>query len=217
MPRAGAGARAGARPVPVPVRVQELGIDRAHQHCTAPALNWHRHRTGTDSGSLYNSRVRSIAILGAGELGGALARQLAAADVVQRIVLIDEAGTVAEGKALDIRQAAPVDCYSTVVAGTNDDSAAIGADAIVIADRAATSGDAGAEWHGDAGLSLVRRLAGLNQGALLLCAGARQAEVVERGVREAAISRQRLFGSAPEALRSAVVSMTALEAACTPA
>jgi len=40
--------------------------------------------------------VRSIAILGAGELGGALARQLAAADVAARIVLVDSAGTVAE-------------------------------------------------------------------------------------------------------------------------
>ncbi len=57
--------------------------------------------------------MRSIVILGAGELGGALARQLAAADVAAQITLIDSAGSVAAGKALDILQAAPVDGYST--------------------------------------------------------------------------------------------------------
>ena len=58
-------------------------------------------------------RVATTVILGAGDLGGALARQLAAADVVSTVVLVDEAGSVAQGKALDIRQASPVDRYST--------------------------------------------------------------------------------------------------------
>jgi malate dehydrogenase len=156
--------------------------------------------------------VRSIAIIGAGELGGALARHLAAADIVSRVVLIDEAGRVAEGKALDIRQAAPVDGYGTDLVGTTDESAVVGADAIVIADRFST----GAEWQDDAGVALVRRVAHLNPSAMILCAGSNQIDIVERGVREAGIPRQRLFGSAPEALRSAVVSMTALEANCSP-
>lgn len=157
--------------------------------------------------------MRSIVILGAGELGGALARQLAAADITPRIVLVDEAGQVAAGKALDISQAAPVDGYTTLVAGSTDESTVLGASAIVIADRFAT----GAEWHDDEGAQLVRRVTYLNQTAMILCAGARQLDVVERGVREAGISRHRLFGSAPEALRSAVISMTALEAGCAPA
>jgi malate dehydrogenase len=156
--------------------------------------------------------VRSIVILGAGELGGALARQLAEADIVSRVTLVDGEGRVAEGKALDIRQAAPVDGYHTFVAGTTDESAAVGADVIVLADRAA----ANAEWQDDAGVALLRRVAHVNPDALLLCAGARQLEVIERGVREAGISRQRLFGSAPEAMRAAVISMTALEAGCAP-
>lgn len=157
--------------------------------------------------------MRSIVIVGAGELGGALARQLAATDIAHRVLLVDEAGTIAEGKALDIAQAAPVDGYSTSVVGSRDESVAVGADAIVLADRA---GSPGTEWQGDAGLALVRRLAYLNQTALLLCAGASQMEVVERGVRELGISHRRLLGSAPEALRSAIVSMTALEAGSTP-
>ena len=156
--------------------------------------------------------MQSIVILGAGELGGALARQLAAADIAPRIVLVDDAGRVAEGKALDIRQAAPVDGYSTFVAGSSDESAVLGASAVVLADRFAT----GAEWQDDAGVALVRRVTHVNPTAMILCAGARQMEVVERGVREGGIARHRLVGSAPEALRSSIISMTALEASCAP-
>jgi malate dehydrogenase len=156
--------------------------------------------------------VQSIVILGAGELGGAIARQVAAADIAARVVLVDDAGTVADGKALDIRQAAPVDGYSTDVVGTRDEAVALNADALVIADRFATE----AEWQDDPGVALVGRLVHLNPRAMVLCAGARQMEVVGRGVREAGISRRRLLGSAPEALRAAVTSFVALEAGCVP-
>ena len=156
--------------------------------------------------------MRSVVIVGAGELGGALARQVAAADITPRVTLVDDAGKVAEGKALDIRQAASVDGYSTHLIGTTDESAVVGASVIVVADRASTN----AEWQDDAGVTLVRRIAYLNPSAMILCAGAQQLLLVERGVREAGLDRQRLFGSAPEALRSAVVSMTALEAGCAP-
>ena len=155
--------------------------------------------------------MRSVVIVGAGELGGALARQVGAADVVGRVVLVDHARTVAEGKALDITQAAAIDGYSTVLRGTNDESAALGADAIVIADGADSR-----EWQGDDAVALVRRLSHLNETAILLCAGAGQMDLVERGVGDLGIPRQRLLGSAPEALRAAIVSMTALEADCSP-
>lgn len=156
--------------------------------------------------------MRSVVIVGAGELGGALARQLAAADITPRVTLVDDAGKVAEGKALDIRQAAPVDGYATHLVGTTDESAVLGATVVIIADRAATN----AEWQGDTGVALVRRIAYLNPTAVILCAGAYQLPLIERGVREAGLDRLRLLGSAPEALRSAVVSMTALEAGCAP-
>ena len=45
--------------------------------------------------------MATAAILGAGEIGGALARQLAAIDVVSRIVIVDDLAGVAAGKALD--------------------------------------------------------------------------------------------------------------------
>ena len=156
--------------------------------------------------------MRSIVIIGAGELGGALARQIAAADFAARVVLVDEAGKAAEGKALDIRQAAPVDGYSTAVYGTADESTAATADALVIADRFASND----EWRGDAGVALVRRLRHLNRSALIICAGAQHLEVVGRSVREGGLDPRRLIGSAPEALRGAVVSLTTLEARCCP-
>ena len=160
--------------------------------------------------------MRSIVILGAGELGGALARQLAAADIAAQITLVDSAGSVAAGKALDILQAAPVDGYSTLVQGTTDESAVVGADLIVIADRSGVAGAlAVAEWQDDAGVALLRRAVYLNN-TTVLCAGSRHLDLVDRGVREIGLSRQRLLGSAPEALRAAVVSFAALEANADP-
>ncbi len=157
--------------------------------------------------------MATVAILGAGDIGSALARQLAALDLVSRIVIVDDLANVAAGKALDVAQSAPVDGYHTALAGTHDIAAVVGAVAVVIADRAAQPV---AEWQDEHGLALVKRVAGLNQLAPIVCAGAQQASLVERGVNEAGISRLRLFGSAPEALRSAVIAITALEAAASP-
>jgi len=156
--------------------------------------------------------VSTIAILGAGEIGGALARQLAASDVVSRLVLIDDKGSVAAGKALDVAQAGPVDRYSTSLSGTDDVSAVTGATVVVFADRFGPAG----EWRGEEGLALLKRVAGLNQMAFFVCAGTDQQLLIERGVGELRIARKRLFGSAPEALRSAVVMLAALEAKAAP-
>lgn len=169
--------------------------------------------------------MATIAILGAGDIGGALARQLASLDLVSRIVIIDDLATVAAGKALDVAQSGPVDGYHTSLSGTSDVSAVVGAVAIVIADRPSssrpqdlkTSEPWESEWHGEDGLALVTRAAGLNAVAPIVCSGAKQAALIENGVNELAVSRTRLFGSAPEALRAAVVSITALEAGAAPA
>ncbi len=157
--------------------------------------------------------MSTVVILGAGDIGGALARQLAALDLVSRIVIVDDLANVASGKALDVAQSAPVDGYHTTLVGTNDIAAVVGAVAIVVADRASQPG---AEWTDEAGLALINRAAGLNQSAPIVCTGAKQASLVEKGVNEAGVSRLRLFGSAPEALRSAVVAITALEASASP-
>lgn len=158
--------------------------------------------------------MATAVILGAGDIGGALARQLAAIDLVSRIVIVDDLANVAAGKALDVAQSAPVDGYHTAMAGTSDVAAVVGAAAILIADTAAAPSQ---EWKDEAGLALLKRVAGLNQRAPIICAGTSQAGLVERGVNELGVSRMRLFGSAAEAMRSAIISIVALEANASPA
>jgi malate/lactate dehydrogenase len=83
----------------------------------------------------------------------------------------------------------------------------------VIADR----GQAPGEWHGDAGLARLTRLAPQIARAPIVFAGASQAALMLAGSQEIRIPRARLIGSAPEALRAAVRSMVAMEGACSPA
>jgi malate/lactate dehydrogenase len=99
------------------------------------------------------------------------------------------------------------------LSGTNDVSAVTGVAVVVLADRSGAAG----EWRDEEGLALLKRVAGLNQVAFIVCAGTRQQSLIDRGVNELRIPRARLFGSAPEALRAAVVTMTALEAKAAPA
>ncbi len=153
--------------------------------------------------------MTTAVIIGAGELGGALGRQLASASVVSKVTLLDDSGRIAEGKALDISQAAPIDRYATRVTGTTELDAIIGATFIVLADHAARG-----EWRDDAGVGLVARIVALNKMAPVICAGASQAMVVERAVRELGVDRSKIVGTAPEGLRSAVMAIAALEAGC---
>jgi malate dehydrogenase len=146
-----------------------------------------------------------VAIIGAGELGGAVAHALARRDVVRAITLVDETGRVAAGKALDIAQAAPVEAFATRIAGATDVSMAAGADVVVIADRAG-----GGEWQGEEALGLLKRLTQTSAGAIVVCAGAAHRDLVERGVNELRIDRARLFGSAPEALAGGARALAAL-------
>ena len=151
-----------------------------------------------------------VAIIGAGELGGAIAYRLATRDVAAAVRLIDESGTIAAGKALDIMQAAPIERFATRVSGTADLAMASGASIVVVADRAA-----GGEWRDEDGLMLLRRLFELTP-SLVVCAGANQREMIERGARELRVPRLRVFGSAPEAFASAIRAIVALEAQTSP-
>ncbi|CAN5724926.1 malate dehydrogenase [soil metagenome] len=147
------------------------------------------------------------AIVGAGPLGGALAQRLASRDRIRRIRLIDTEGRIAQGKALDIMQSAPVEGFSGRVEAAESIEAAAGADVIVIADPAVGDGD----HSGEAGLALMRRLASLDTDAPLLFAGAGQRQLMERTVSELRVEPRRAIGSAPGALQSAVRALTALE------
>ncbi len=155
--------------------------------------------------------MREVAIIGAGELGGALAHALARKNVVPSIRLIDEKGRIAEGKALDIAEAAPIESFAVQVSGSTDMFTAGGASVLVIADRAG-----GVEWQGDDGVALLRRLGGMAAASIVVCAGAAQRDLVERGVRELRLPRARILGSAPQAIVSGAKALVALELDASP-
>jgi malate dehydrogenase len=149
--------------------------------------------------------MQQVAIIGAGELGGATAHALARSNLIRTITLIDETRRVAAGKALDIAQAAPVEGFATQLSGATDVSMAAGASIVILADRIA-----GGEWQGEDGLVLLKRLMQTAPGAVILCAGPSQRALIERGAGELKIARTRLFGSAPEALAAAARALVAL-------
>lgn len=158
-------------------------------------------------GCHYNSpRMHHVAIFGAGELGGTVAHVLARRDLVRTIRLVDAAGSVAAGKALDIMQASPVEGFATRVTGSADVASASGATIVVLADRAGSG-----EWDGDEGFLLLKQVAQIARQRVVICAGAKQRELIERGVGEVGFRAEQLFGSAPEALAAAVRALVALE------
>lgn len=155
----------------------------------------------------------TVAIIGAGELGGAIAHAVATRDRVSRVLIADAAGKVAAGKALDIQQSGPVLGFHTTLDGTDDMSRITGCSVCVIADRAA---QASSEWQGEEGLAMLTRLAPYLGEAPIVFAGAAQADLILLAAREAHIPRGRLIGSAPEALVSAIAAIVAMEAQCSP-
>jgi malate dehydrogenase len=151
--------------------------------------------------------MRDVVIVGAGELGGTLAHILARGDLASSIRLIDDAGQVAAGKALDIMQAAPIERFTTAVTGYRDLAMMTGGDITILADRVS-----GGEWQGDDVALLLKRFRSTAEHRVVIAAGASHREIVERGVRDVGFGRTRLFGSAPEALAGAVRALIALEA-----
>lgn len=149
--------------------------------------------------------MHEIAVIGAGELGGAAAHALARADVARRVTLVDERGSVAAGKALDIAQAAPVEGFATQLTGSTDSAVIAGAAIVIVADRFGAG-----EWTGEDGFVSLRRITQMAPRAIVICAGAQGRELVDRGVRDLNIPRSRIFGSAPEAFAGAAKAMVAL-------
>ena len=156
--------------------------------------------------------MSTVAIVGAGHVAGATAHALAMSDRVGRLLLVDDAASAARGKALDIRQSGAISKFHTRLEGTDDLSSVTGCDVCVIADRFG----AGGEWSGDEGLAMIKRLLPYVGKTPLVFAGASQGGLIAFAATEAGIDRRRLIGSAPEALVSSVVAITALEAGCSP-
>jgi malate dehydrogenase len=157
--------------------------------------------------------MTTVAIIGAGEIGGATAQALASCDRVSRVWLVDADANAAAGKALDIQQAGAVTGSHTRLDGTDDESRLVGCTVCVIADRfGARSG----EWQGEDGLSMLTRTALSLGDAPIVFAGASQVELISGASEETRIRRERLIGSSPEALASAITAIVAMEAGCSP-
>jgi malate dehydrogenase len=152
-----------------------------------------------------------VAIVGAGELGAGVARALATRGRVSEVRLIDRTSGVAAGKALDIQQAGPIERSPTRVSAASDVAAAVGAAVTVLADPIGLG-----EIEGDSGLAVVRQLAGIDRDAVIVCAGAGQHRLLQHGLNELGLDRTRFFGSAPEALVSALRALVAVEADLSP-
>ncbi len=96
-----------------------------------------------------------IAIIGAGATGGAIAHKAAVRDRVGEIRLIDDAESIARGKALDIVQSAPLDGFGARVTAASDLAAPVrrvGHD-----DDGGTRGRAEVAGGSDAGAETVER------------------------------------------------------------
>ncbi len=157
--------------------------------------------------------MTTVCIIGAGELGGAVADALARGERVARVRLVDAEGGVAAGKALDIQQSGAIAGLHTQLDGTDDLSRIVGCAACVIADRV---GRPSVEWQGEEGLAMLKQLASYAPDVPIVFAGAAQTGLVHAGAREARIRREHLIGSAPEALASAITAIVAMEARCSP-
>jgi malate dehydrogenase len=155
-----------------------------------------------------------VAIIGAGDLGGAITQALAARDRVTAVLLVDPAVKIAEGKALDIRQSGAVDGFHCRIDATDDLSSVTGAAVCILADRV---GPPAAEWHGEQALAMLGRLLTYSSGAPLIFAGASHAELIRQVATELRTgTRDLLIGTATEAYASAVRAIVALEAGCSP-
>ena len=165
-------------------------------------------------------RSRTVAILGASVLGGALAHKLAGRDRVDEIRLVDPNAKVAAGMALDIQQAGSIEGYRTRVVSAGDVQAAAGAAVIVLAGFARPTApyedEEDKKDQGKAEYALLKQVAQLDSDAVLVCADASHRPLIERGVREMKIPRARVIGSAPGALASALRALVALEVGGSP-
>jgi malate dehydrogenase len=157
--------------------------------------------------------MSTVAVFGAGDVGAACAQALACRDRVRRVRLIDSAAAAAAGKALDIQQAGAIGGFHTQLEATADETRAVGCAVIVVADRFAAGS---AEWHGEEGLALLRRVAASSD-APIVFAGVAQASLMRASSRELRVAARRLMGSASEAFASAVCAIVAMEARCSPA
>ncbi len=77
--------------------------------------------------------MAKVAVIGGGNVGATLAHVLAQGDVASTVTLVDVVEGLPQGKALDMREAGPIQDFDCAVTGTNDAAAGVaGADVVVM-------------------------------------------------------------------------------------
>lgn len=76
--------------------------------------------------------MAKVTVIGAGNVGATCANVLAHKDIVKHVHLLDINGTMAQGKALDTWQQAPIDSYSTYLTGSDNYEDTANSDIVVI-------------------------------------------------------------------------------------
>jgi malate dehydrogenase len=141
----------------------------------------------------------TVAILGSGDLAATAARRIAERELARRVVMVDPAEGRAKGKALDLMQSAPVEGYDVSIEGCAQLADAGRFDVLLVADPPSLD-DAAA---GSRPAELMAAVAPAAADALVLVAGLHSGALVEAAV-QAGLRRERVLGSAPVALASAL-------------
>jgi malate dehydrogenase len=76
--------------------------------------------------------MAKVAVIGGGNVGATLAHVLAQKDVASEVALVDIVEGLPQGKALDMRQAGPLQDYDTKVVGYNDAAEGVAGAAVVV-------------------------------------------------------------------------------------
>ncbi|MCK4300235.1 MAG: malate dehydrogenase, partial [Planctomycetes bacterium] len=72
-----------------------------------------------------------VAVIGAGQVGATLAQRLVEQNLAD-VVLVDIVPGLAQGKALDLAQAGPIEGFDVHIVGTNDYRDTAGSDVVII-------------------------------------------------------------------------------------
>jgi malate dehydrogenase len=144
--------------------------------------------------------MKTVAILGAGDLGATLARRLAEGGRCGSIVLVDEDLGRARGKALDLLQSGPLEGCDTRITGAGSLDGLAALDALVVADA---TGLPRASAGTDPPDSFVKTWVAAAGSGILLEAEAWGGRLVAGAVR-AGLPQERVLGSSPLATAGAL-------------
>jgi len=76
--------------------------------------------------------VNKITVVGAGNVGATAAQRIAEKELARRVVMVDVADGVPQGKGLDQYQSAPIEGFDSLVVGSNGYDESAGSDIVVI-------------------------------------------------------------------------------------